>query len=129
MAKTSQDLIWELREPTPETPDVGLNWLVRRTESLRHRDGQPNIAAIGRYTGISYSALNAILPARRGQRDFRRPDGSTLSRMALAGAVANSVTPEYAHSMIFRLPDASEAIADLKARLADLGESGTAQTS
>lgn len=122
MARPSDDLIWELREPTAEDPDVGLNWLVRGTESLRRHNGQPNVAAIGRLTGISYSALNAILPTRRGQRDFRTPDTRTLSRIAFVGALVNRVTPEYAHSKIFRLPIAPEAIADLKARLAALAD-------
>jgi hypothetical protein len=122
VARPSYDLIWELREPTAKNPDVGLNWLVRSTESLRRHDGKPNVAAIGRLTGISYSALNAILPTRRGQRDFRTPDARTITRIAVAGALVNRVSPEYAHSKIFQLPIATEAIADLEARLAELGD-------
>lgn len=120
MTTTPQSVVWELREPTDEDPDVGLNWLVRSTKALRRRDGQPNVAAIRRLTGISYSALNAILPARRNQRDFRVPDQGTLGRLALAGALVNEVTTEDAHARLFRLLAKPEAIANLEERLAEL---------
>lgn len=120
MPRTPQPVVWELREPTKENPDVGLNWLVRSAKSLRRRDGQPNVRAIGRLTGISSSALNAILPARRNQRDFRVPDQGTLGRLALAGSLLNDVSTEYAHGKLFRLSVESEALAGLEERVAEL---------
>ena len=120
MSRTPQSVVWELREPTTENPDVGLNWLVRSAKPLRRRDGQPNVAAIRRLTGISYSALNAILPARRNQRDFRVPDQGTLGRLALAGSLLNRVSTEYAHGKLFRLLVETEAIAGLEQRIAEL---------
>jgi hypothetical protein len=37
------------------------------------------------------------------------------------------VSPEYAHSKIFQLPIATEAIADLEARLAELCDAETSR--
>lgn len=120
MSKTPQPVVWELREPTKENPDVGLNWLVRSAKALRRRDGRPNVAAICRLTGISPSALNAILPARRNRSDFRVPDQGTLARLALAGSLLNQVSAEYAHGKLFGLQVESEALAGLEQRVAEL---------
>lgn len=111
--------VWELQEPTDELPDVGLDWLVRNTEALR-KNGKPHLPAISQVTGISLSAIYAILPARRDQRDFRIPDGRTIGRIAFVGAHVNDTTPEVAHSKIFRLRVPNGAVAELEQRLAEL---------
>lgn len=120
MPRTPQPVVWELREPTKENPDIGLNWLVRSAKPLRHRSGRPNVSAICRLTGISVSTLNALLPARRNQRDFRVPDQGTLGRLALAGSLLNQVSTEYAHGKIFRLSVESEVLAGFEERVAEL---------
>lgn len=116
----SQPPAWELREPTEDLPDVGLNWLVRNTSALRRRDGQPNVKAIGRVIGVSYSAMNGIIPSRRGQRDHRPPNERTIGRLCFVGAHVNGVPPEVAHSILFQLEVPPHAAADLVARLAEL---------
>jgi hypothetical protein len=112
--------LWELREPTKDAPDVGLNWLVRNTPVLRGRNGKPHLKAIAEAAGISTAALYAVVPERKGSQDYRAPGERAIGCLGFLGARINNVTPKHAHAMLFCLPETPSAVAELDARLAEL---------